>query len=288
MVKYESQQPKRKYRGSTQHKNKRFLWTPPHLLQRIIGCFAERSEGGSGKQTWEKAEDNCKASMAPYWDKVLDNQRAMYVAVDSERKTVVRRNVDRKELAFKCPVAYPSDELAQEVKRILPLACNPRFYRFIIGDVSQDYVIYIVFEGQEDNVIYVGKTRSLINRISAHRNGMKRPDDTSGFIDYARYRHEVSDDWGVYLLRYNQCASLAVQGQLTPDLINNEEARRGLTSKYSGDHVWGLQQAELALIAYFRPHFNQLHNVYPRLLQRPDYCLQQCRVCLPKIRRELT
>ena len=99
-------------------------------------------------------------------------------------------------------------------------------------------------------------------------------------MEYVRYNHERSADWSVQILPKEQCKSFAVQGQLTPDLMNDQKAQQLLTERYNNDRQWALTQAETALIAYFRPHFNQQRNVYPRPLKHPDYCVRKCTRCL--------
>ncbi len=278
MVKVNPWQLEHEYRGYSERINLAFVWTAPDLQQRTIVCFFERTASRSGEPNWRRLLQNCKARAVFPWEQMIDKRQAIYVGVDSSYEGIARRAASRAHLTLSSGVAFPSEELAGVVHQTLQHASLYRFYQVCIKAIpDQSSGIYVVCE--DEHPIYVGQTHSLLQRMTGHRHSQRKPDEIAGFMDYARYRHEQSDDWPVHILPYEQCASLAVQGQLTPDLMNNEEARQLLTRRYFQDPGWGLAQAEAALIACFRPHFNQVKNTYRRPLRQMDYCQQYCRLC---------
>ena|SRR2546425_4033724 len=280
MVRINPEQMKHHYRGYSEHMNEDLFWTAPNLERRTIMCCFERSEPGSGEANWMRLLQNCKVRAVIPWEQLIDNRRAVFVDVDSNHQGNVRLAVYRAHLASRSGVAFPSVELVEAVQQSLQDAPLYQFYSVIIGAVPDQWSgVYIVYY-EDEHPIYVGQTVLLSQRMAGHRRSQKKADESAGFIHYARHHLSSSHGWSVRLLSYEHCTSLAVQGQLTPDLMNDGEARRLLTKRYFQDPGWGLAQAEAALIASLRPHFNQERNTYRRPLQETDYCQQYCRLCL--------
>ena len=273
MVKIKPEQMKHNYRGYSEHMNEDFVWRAPSLERRTIVCFCERSEHGSGEANWTRLLQNCKVHAVIPWEQLIGNRQAVFVGVDSNREKMsnVRKAVNRAHLALRKGVAFPSEALAAAVNQALQDAPTYSFYDVLIEAIpDQSLGVYIVYE--DKNPIYVGLTvRPWAERMSEHRKSQREPDDKAGFMDYMRYHRACSCGWDTQFLPYEQCASLAILGQLTPDLVNDEKSEQLLTKRYSEDPLCGLRQAEAALIACLRPHFNQERNTYRRPLQETDY-----------------
>lgn len=279
MVRINPEQMKHNYRGYSERRNADFVWTAPGLERRTIMCVLERSERGSGKANWMRLLQNFDVRAVAPWEQLIDNRRAVFVGVDSNREGNIRRAVNRAHLAVSLGVAFPSEALAAAVHQALQHAPTYSFYDVQIEAIpDQSLGVYIVYE--DKNPIYVGMTvRPWSKRMAAHRKSQRKLDEKAGFMDYARYHRTCSCGWDTQFLPYEQCASLAILGQLTPDLVNDGKSEQLLTKRYSEDPVGGLKQAEAALIACLRPHFNQERNTYRRPLQETDYCQQYCRLC---------
>lgn len=252
--------------------------------QHSIVCFYEKEGPKSRKPNWESVEHNCKTHTDWHeWQKTNKGWE-IYVRIDNITRTFSRaRNIPyRAGLNTVRGIAYPSTRLEQEVRRALQQAHHFTFYQILGWEIPRELspCIYIVSEQNSVSMpkspIYVGLTkRSMHERLKGHRRSEK-----AGFMDYMGDRHEVSADWSVHILPYEACQSFAVQGQVTPDLIGDQEAQHSFNEKYLHDPQWGLEQGETALITYFHPHFNKAKNTNPNALQYTNYCEQgKCWIC---------
>ncbi len=278
MVKLNQNQREHKYRGYTERINEDRIWTALDLNQRTIVCFFERDESGS--ENWLRLLNSCKTHVVHPMEQVIDGRRAIYVCVNSKYRGAIRLAASYACIAGSSGVAYPSEKLMEEVQQALRYASTFRYYDVVIRAIpGQSLGVYIVYKNEHP--IYVGRTTQLLSqRMVGHSRSQRKPDDSAGFSDYTRYHRICSHDWPVQFLPYEQCTSLAVLGQLTPDLVGDWSSQQQLTERYSQDREWGLAQAEAALIACLRPHFNQEKNTYRHPLQQTDYCQQYCRICL--------
>ncbi len=280
MVKLNPEQQKHKYRGYTEHINENRIWTASDLQQRTIVCFFEGAECGSKEPNWLRLLNSCRTHVVRPMEQVIDGRRAIYICVNGKHRGAIRLAAYHACIAESSGVAYPSEKLMEEVQQALRHASTFRYYDVVIRAIpDQPSGVYIVYK--DERPIYVGRTtQPLSQRMVGHSRGQRKPEDSAGFSDYTRYHRICSHNWAVRFLHYEQCASLAILGQLTPDLLGDWLSQQQLTERYSQDRKWGLAQAEAALIACLRPHFNQEKNTYRQPLQETDYCQQYCRICL--------
>jgi hypothetical protein len=276
------------HRGPYKTNPKHLLKKSDNLTQQTIVCIHELSEK---RPNWEHMEVwvnghtyNSKTGRSDWWDEQVGGRRAIFVRIEDSKKIrdMIYQEAHDTNLRKFSGVAYPSSALTLEVEQILQITPIFHINPFSDDNFESQSCIYVIYE--QERPIYVGQTKSsVLNRFWGHWESQKKPEDGAGFMDYVRYRNKKGrTEFSPRVLSYEECRTFAIQGQLSPDLANNQEARRLLNEKYSDDHEWGLKQAETALITYFRPHFNQDLNYYPNPLQNTEYCEQKkCSICWP-------
>ena len=264
------------HRGKGKENREENRWDrSPDLTQQVIACYHAKP---SRQVDWESVEYDVGRHLSnkPFILRFDNRQQEIYFRRDNNDNDRALNNVQlltevkrKRNISLTSPCAYPSFWLTHAVEQSLEQAYHFSFYYVLVNGIPDDLYpcIYIVSEQEVDpsldSAIYGGKT-TVNDRMQSHLRNKKN----ISFMKYIGDHWNVSANWAVTIFPYEACRSFAVAGQLTPNLVDNQEFRQWLNDKYLEDDKWGLDQAERALFAYCHPHFNEKCNTYSKPLNR--------------------
>jgi len=256
-------------------------WKPKDLQsRRIVSVIWPLSQEPNWVE-WEHIKNHCHKNGVESWEQEIDQRRVLYTVANNKGIKNLRNRTSRSKLSCRSGVAYPSQDLSRLIEDALLHATVYEMAVPLVGALSKKDQPGIYFYSENGQILYVGLTGSVSRRNRSHLASQASFNHFLqwGTLNAASPKARFFEHWSMTFLPLQLAQEFAVQGQIAPDLDLEPSNRNSLEIMFKADTQWSLEVAEAALIAHFRPHFNQVRNICPSPLEQREYCSQHCSVC---------